>query len=884
VRRLRAALTRLTAFLSRDERSARGFDAELESHLQLHVDDNIRAGMVPDEARRQAILKLGGIDRTRQAYREQASAPMLEHLVQDLQFALRHLVKAPAFTVTAVVTMALGFGAALAIYAFVDAALVEPLPYRDPGRLVEVTERSRQVPHANMSHPDYVDWKRQQTVFSGFDVHNARRFSLSTPAGLVPVRGGRVSPGFFQTLGVAPVAGRDFHDGDDVPNGPGVAIISDAAWHTYFGARPDVVGQSATLDGTPSTIVGVLPGSFHFALRGPVEFWVPFRAAGPCETNRSCHNLLGIARLKDGIGIDDARAQMSAIAARLEREYPDSNRGQTALVGPLSAQIVGDIRPILLLLLSGAGLLLAIACINVVSLLLVRSEGRKRELAVRSTLGASNGRLIRQFVTEAFVLVAVGVSGGLLAAAGGIRLLFGLMSEDMRARMPFLDAVGLNWRVVSVAVLLALGAMLIFTLAPAVRVRFADLREGLAEGSRGSSGNAWRRLGFKLVIFELATAMVMLVGAGLLGQSLYRLLHVGLGFDPDALVTIQVAAPNPRFQPPDAAHRLDAQLIERVVQVPGIRSAGLVDLLPVTYNGNTDWIRFVGRPYNGEHNEVNQRYVSAGYFATVGARVVRGRGITDRDRLGSPKVVVINDALARKYFPNEDPLGKQFGNSTLAPDSLKEIVGIVEDIHEGALNAEIWPAVYYALDQDPTPFVAVVARTSAGSEQAALAALAPAIRAIDPDVVTLSPLVMRQRIEDSPAAYLQRSSAWLVGGFAGLALLLGVVGLYGVIAYSVSQRTREIGLRLALGAERRTVYELILGEAGRLVLAGLVIGAGASIAAGFLMRTVLFGTEPWDVPTLAGVAVVLAVAALVASFIPARRAASVNPIDALRAE
>ena len=343
------------AFLSRTIAPIRAFDAELESHLQLHIDDNLRAGMTPDEARRQAILKLGGIDRTRQAYRDQASAPVLEHLAQDLQFALRHLVKAPGFTVTAVGTMALGFGAALAIYAFADAALVEPLPYRDPARLVEVTERSRQVPHANMSHPDFVDWKRQQTVFSGFDVHNARRFSLSTPAGLVPVRGGRVSPGFFQTLGVTPVAGRDFHDGDDVPNGPGVAIISDAAWHTYFGARPDIVGQSATLDGTPSTIIGVLPSSFHFALRGPVEFWVPFRAVGPCETNRSCHNLLGVARLKDGVSIDDARAQMSAIAARLEREYPDSNRDQSALVGPLSAQIVGDIRPILLLLLSGAG-------------------------------------------------------------------------------------------------------------------------------------------------------------------------------------------------------------------------------------------------------------------------------------------------------------------------------------------------------------------------------------------------------------------------------------------------------------------------------------------------------------------------------------------------
>jgi macrolide transport system ATP-binding/permease protein len=884
MRRLRATLIRLKAFLSRDDRSSRAFDAELESHLQLHTDDNIRAGMAPDEARRQAILKLGGIDRTRQAYRDQASAPILEHIVQDLQFALRHLVKAPGFTVTAVVTLALGFGAALAIYAFVDAALVEPLPYRDPSRLVEVTERSPQVAHANMSHPDYLDWKRQQTVFSGFDFHNGRRFSLGTPGGVVPVRGARVSPGFFKTLGVLPAAGRDFRDGDDVVNGPELALISDAAWHTYFGGRSDIVGRSVTLDGASCTILGILPASFHFALRGGAEFWVPFRAAGPCETNRSCHNLLGVARLKDGVSIEDARAEMVAIAARLEREYPGSNKGQTALVGPLAAEIVGDIKPMLLLLLGGAGLLLAIACVNVVSLLLVRSEGRKRELAVRSTLGASNGRLIRQFVTEAFVLVVLGAGSGIVAAVGGIRLLFGLMSEDMRIRMPFLAGVGINWRVCAVAAALSAVALLIFTMAPALRVRVGELRDGLTEGSRGSSGNAWRRLGFKLVVFELATAMVLLVGAGLLGQSLYRLLNVDLGFDPDALVTLQVAAPVPRLQEKEAAHQLDVQVVERVGQLPGVRSVALVDLLPVTYNGNTDWIRFVGRPYSGEHNEVLQRTISAAYFATVGARIARGRAFTDADRLGAPRVAVINKALARKYFPNEDPIGKRVGNSDLAPDSLKEIVGVVEDIHEGTLSSENWPAVYYAMEQDPTSFFAIVARTSAGTEQAVLPAVSPAVRAIDPDVITSAPAVMRQRIEDSPAAYLQRSSTWLVGGFAALALLMGVIGLYGVIAYSVSQRTREIGLRLALGAERRMVYELILGEAGRLVLAGLVIGAGASVAAGVLMRTLLFGTEPWDVPTLAGVAGVLAVAALVASFIPARRAASVDPIEALRTE
>jgi predicted permease len=884
MRRLRAALTRLVGFFTDNDRTAAAFDAELESHLQLHIDDNLRAGMPPDEARRHAILKLGGVDRTRQLYREQASVPVLEHLAQDLQFALRHLVKAPGFALTAVLTMALGFGAALAIYAFADAALVEPLPYRDPSRLVEVTERSRQVAHANMSYLDYVDWKRQQTVFTGFDFHNGRRLSLTTPSGLVPVRGARVSPGFFATLGVAPSAGRDFRDGDDNPNGARVTILSDTAWHTYFAGRGDVVGQSVTLDGVPTSIVGVLPASFHFALRGPVEFWVPYRAVGQCEESRGCHNLLGVARLKDGVTIDAARNEMQAIAERLEREYPGTNRGQGALVGTLAEQIVGDFRPVLLLLLSGAALLLAIACINVISLLLVRSEGRKRELAVRSTLGASNGRLLRQFLTEAFVLVAAGVGGGLAATAGGIRLLFALMSEDLRARMPFFDAVGLNWRVLSVAALLAVGAMLLFTLAPAVRIRFGELREGLAEGARGSSGNVWRRLGFKLVVFELATAMVLLVGAGLLGQSLYRLLNVDLGFDPDALVTLQAGASAGRFVADDVGRvQMAREITARLSRMPELESVALAELLPVTYNGNTNWIRIVGKPFNGEHNEVNWRPVSPSFFPTLRAHVARGRLLNDHDTAESPKVVVVNQAFVRKYLPGEDPIGARMGDNGLTPGSLRDIVGVVEDIREGALNADTWPTVYCPLEQDPTTFLAVVAKTRTAGDTT-LQAMAAAVREVDPDIIVAAPAMMRERIENSPVAYLKRSSAWLVGGFAALALLLGVIGLYGVIAYSVSQRTREIGLRLALGAERRTVYELILGEAGRLVLAGLVIGAALSIAAGVLMRTLLFGTEPWDAPTLIGVASVLGVSGLMASFIPAHRAASVNPIEALRVE
>jgi macrolide transport system ATP-binding/permease protein len=882
MKQVRAAAQRLLGLVGRG-RHERAFDDELDSHLQLHIDDNVRAGMSADEARRRAVLKLGGVESTRQAYRERSSMPLLEQLWQDLRFALRQLGKTPGFTATAIVTLGLGMGAALAIYAFVDAALVAPLPYSNPTRLVYVAEATPQIPQSNLSYLDYLDWKRLNTVFTSLDVFDGRGWALSTPGGIELVAGARVSDGFFRTLGVAPALGRDFYAGEDLAGKAETVIVSNAAWHSRFGGRRDIIGQVVALSGVPHTIVGVLPERFQFAPQGRAEFWTPLHPAGGCDLRRSCHSLFGVARLKDGTNVETALAEMKGIASQLERQYPDSNRGQGAAIITLSEAIVGNVRPMLLLLLGGAVLLLVIASVNVVSLLLVRSEGRKRELAVRSTLGASNGRLIRQFVTEAVVLVVSGGALGLLLAGSGVQLLFGLISEDMRAQMPYLDGVGMNARVAACAGVLALVATALFSIAPAVRVRFSELREGLAEGARGSSGNAWRRLGFKLVVVELATAMVLLVGAGLLGKSLYRLLNVDLGFEPERLATVQVAAPGPRFESDEQAAALGRQVLTRIAALPGVQSVGLVDLLPVSFNGNTNWIRFEGRPYSGEHNEVNSRGVSAGYFTTIRAKLLRGRYFNGSDIANAPSVVIINQTLATRYFPGEDPIGKRYGDTSLTPGSMREIVGVVDDIKEGSLDSDIWPAEYVPFEQDPSTFFSVVARTSQ-TEASVLPAMGAAIRAIDPDLGTRRDAVMRDRIENSPSAYLQRSSAWLVGGFAALALILGMVGLYGVIAYSVSQRTREIGLRLAMGAQRRSVYELILGEAGRVIALGLFLGLVCSIAAARLMRTLLFNTTPWDVTTLAAVAMVLAVAAMLASYIPARRAASVNPIEALRAE
>ena len=879
---LRAWITRLSGMFSKQNRE-RDFADEIESHVQMHVDDNLRAGMSPEEARRQALLQLGGVEQVRQNYRERATIPFLEGLVQDLRFSWRQLIKNPGFACTAILVLALGMGASVAIFAFVDAALIKPLPYRDPNRLVNATESVAMIPRANLSYPDYLDWKSRNHVFSSLDVWNERGYMLRTADGVQLVPGVRVSDGFFSTLGVAPLLGRNFYAGEDLPSAPHTVMLSYAGWQKLFGGRPDVIGQAVTLSGDSYTIVGVLPRDFQFSLAGSPDFWTTLHVKGNCDLRRSCHSLVGVARLKDGVSVEKARAEIQSIAAQMETQYPDSNRGQGGSVDSLWEVMVGDIRPILLVLLAGAGLLLVIACVNVSSLLLVRSEGRRREIAVRGALGASRRRLVRQFVTEGLVLVTAGTLVGLVFAAVLVRVMLSLISKDVMAYTPYLSGLGLNLRGVVFAGVLALLALAVFSITPALRLTSAqDLRDGLADGGRTSAGSVWRRFGSNLVVVELAVALVLLTAAGLLEKSFYRLLHVEVGFQTDHLATLQVAIP-PSYAKDEQQVQLQRQILTRIASLPGVKSVGVTTRIPVSSNGNTTWIRFVGRPYHGEHNEVNEREVSSDFFHTLQTRLQRGRFFTEADDASKPNVVIINQALAKQYFPGQDPLDKMMGDTELTPKSLARIVGVVEEIREGALDADIWPAVYYPFNQGPDDFFTLMVRTSQ-SEESLLPTLVTAIHGIDSGIAIFDEQSMNERMQNSPSAYLHRTSAWLIGGFAVLALVLGVVGLYGVIAYSVGQRTREIGVRMAMGAQRGAVYKLVLKEAGCLTGTGIVAGLACSIAAATLMRKLLFGVSTSDISTLAGVAVMLAVASLLASYIPARRAASVNPVDALRSE
>jgi predicted permease len=715
------------------------------------------------------------------------------------------------------------------------------------------------------------------------DIYSGTGYLLRTPTGTEPVPATRVSDGFFRTLQISPVLGRDFYAGEDLPAAPKTVMLSNATWQKRFGGRKDVIGETVTLSGVPFTITGVLPETFQFAPRGNSEFWTTLHASDSCSLRRSCHPFNGIGRLKDGVSVETARANMKAIARQLELQYPADNRDQGAFVAPLSDVIVKDIRPILFLLLGGAGLLLLIACVNVSSLLLVRSESRRREIAVRGALGASRIRLIRQFTAEGLVLVAAGSIVGLATAQLVIQILMRLISKDMMAGMPYLTGLGLNLHALAFAVAISLGATVLFSITPTLRLPLTKIREDLNEGGRGYAGTLWRRLGANLVVVELAIAVVLLVGAGLLGKSFYHLLHVEIGFRPDHLATLSVALSKTTYEKDEQQVAVTQQIVSRIASLPGVESVGVTNVLPVSFNGNTTWIRIVGRAYNGEHNEVNERDTSSALFTTIRAQLLRGRYFTEADDASKPRVAIINKTLARQYFPGEDPIGKKIGDTDLSPKSIAEIVGVVDDVKDGSLDAPIWPAIYYASNQDPDTYFSLVVRTSQ-AEASVLPSLVAAVHGIDPGIGTMDEATMAGRINDSPAAYLHRSSAGLVGGFAFLALLLGVIGLYGVIAYSVSQRTREIGVRMALGAQRASVYQLIMREAAWLTGVGIFVGLFCSIGAATLIRGLLFGVRSWDVATLGVVAITLAISALLASYIPARKAAQVDPMVALRYE
>ena len=803
---------------------------------------------------------------------------------QDLRFALRQLRKSRSFTCTAIMVFALGIAASTDIFAFVDAALVKPLPYRDPTRLVAIYERIPVGDRYHISVGDYLDLKRLNRTLTSLAVYRPDRFAFKTASGAEEVSGARVSDTFFRTLGVAPFLGRDFMPGEDLPSAEQAVLLSYETWRNRFAANKNVVGQTITLAGDPSLIIGVLPPGFHFAPVASAGYWATLHWLPQGDDLRAGHPYYGVARLKQGVSVATAYADLASIMQQIAIDYPHTNRDRSATVLPLANAILGEVQPTLMALLAGAALLSFIGFVNVSSLLLVRAENRRREIAVRSALGASRARLIFQFTVEGFLLAGAGCVFGLALTIGSLQILLRQVPQPLLANMPYLQDLHFGMRLLLFAAMVSISGGLLFSAGPALQLFLSDMQEGLMEGGRTAAGRGWRRLGASLVVVELAITVVLLVSAGLLAKSFYRLLHEDIGMSADHLAVLHVLSQVDLTDAQSVA--MEKRIRYRLAGLPGVISvADSGQLAIASGEGYTQWFahfRVAGRSYPGEGDEARQNWVSAGYFETLRAKLLQGRYFTDHDDASARRVAILNRTMVRQAFAGEDPLGKSIVNE-YDPGHPFTVVGVVDDIQDGPLDTKPTPAIYTSLMQNPTSDFYVTLRTFE-SPETMLPAMVNMVHQIDANLIADDQDTMTARINDSQSAYLHRSAAWIVGAFAALALLLGTVGLYGVISYSVGQRTREIGVRMALGAQRPAVYQLILKEACWLTVLGIGGGVLGSALTASLLRSMLFGVSPWDMGTMLAVVCMLAAATLLASYLPARRAASINPTEALRAE
>ena len=809
----------------------------------------------------------------------------MHSLLQDIQYGVRVLRRRPGFTIVAASVLTLAIGANVTIFTFIDAALLRPLPYRDPQRLVKIwdSRRSEVSSRFEASYPDYLDWRQQNQAFSPLAAYTTGGNGiLAGPSGPQMVPAARVSDNFFQTLGVSPMLGRVFQDGEDLASSPRYAVLSYGFWQRQFGGRQDIIGQALTLNGEPRTIIGVLPKKFHFAPTGEVDVYLTLHATGGMLTRRNLHWLHPFGRLKPGVSIEQAQSLMNVLAANLEKQYPDSNKELRTVLVPLSDVITGQIRPILVVLLAAVGLLLLIACANIANLLLARSATRAKEFAIRSALGAKRWRMVRQLIIEGTLLASAGVTAGIIVAILATRWMIHTLPAPMLQSMPYLKDAGVVPRILLFAAGLGILTALLFSLPPALRLSNPVMNHSLKEGGQLSAASSWKRVGSFLVVAEVAISAVLLVGSGLLLKSLYRLLHVDAGFNVSRLTTFYTFPGSKRYNEDAQAIMLHDKVTAALLAVPGVSAAGTTSTPPVV-GGNTSLFRVVGAPLTPLPYEANSRTIDPGYFATLQAKLKAGRYFDENDNANKPKVVIINETLAKMVFGSQDPVGKQIVFTYNSQEKPREVVGVVSDVHEGELNVEDKPAIYTPFAQDPDSIFAVVVRSELDS-----AALRPelegAVRKVDPGIVLFQMQTMEDLIAQSPVAVLHRYPAWLVSVFALSALLLGVVGLYGIVSYSVSQRTREIGIRMALGAPRGNVLKLILSSGARLAAIGIAAGVAGAVLAGYLLRSVLFGVEPWDVATLLIVAAILAAISLLASYVPARRASRLDPMRALHYE
>ena len=807
----------------------------------------------------------------------------MQSLFKDVRYGLRSLLKHPAFTAISIVTLALGIGANTAIFTVVNAVVLQPLPYPDSERLAMLWTTKDVNQEQPFSFGDYNDLKSQATSFSAIGAASPLwNFTLTGNGEPEPIQGMFVSANLFDVLKVAPEKGRVFTSDEDRVGGPPVAIISRGLWERRLGADPNAIGKQISFSGISATIVGIMPAGFQF-LDPAAEVWAPLSQNQFASSARQVRLLSVVGRLNDGVQAGEAAAELTNIARRLESAYPDANGGVGLRLVPLHAQITGKVRPALLLLFGAVGLVLLIACANIINLMLVRGAARHRELAVRAALGAGRLRLLRQLLTESITLSVIGGVAGIVLGSWGVNALLALNPIPI----PSYNKIGIDMTVLAFTLGASVVTGIVFGLAPAWRALRFDLISALKEGGRGSvADTGQRRLSSVLVIAEMAMAMVLLIGAGLLLRSFGRLLEVRPGFTTENLLTMQVGMPNAAYQQPQKRVQFIQQLEASLKAAPEVSSVGVVTRLPLmsALNNVTTFLTIEGREVPAsERPEIDFRRASTGYFQAMGIPLLSGRLVTEQDVTNNTGAVLINEAMAKRFFPGEDPVGKRISTATSTGQQTQwqTIAGVVGNVRHLGLDVEPRPEIYYHTNTVPPFGPVVVIRTT--SDPKRLISIARAkVRELDRDVPISNVNTMEELVAQSVAQ--RRFGMFLLGVFAVLALLLAAIGIYGVVSYSVTQRTQEIGVRMALGANATDVLKMVLRNGMLLALIGVGLGLVGAFALTRLMARLLFEVTPTDVTTFTLVALGLIGVALLACYLPARRAMKVDPLEALRYE
>jgi predicted permease len=850
---------------------------ELRYHLERQIEVNTAAGMSVEEARYAALRAMHGLDQRKEECRDMRRVRLIEDLWRDFRFSLRSLLKRPGFTAIALLALALGIGANTAIFSLVNAVILQPLPYRDPDRLISVYGTRNRSTQGSVGPTDFLDYRSQNKTFEQFAASGSMMLPMNLTGSGEPERlnASIITGNYFDTFGVRPALGRGFSLENEKTGQDHVTVLSHAFWQTRFGGDPNIVNKTINLDGKAYEVLGVMPA--EVVLPQPAQLWVPINFdADPEMKMRNARFLRGIGRLKEGVTLDQAQTDTDLIAAQLEQQYPDSNTGWSLRLIPLREILVGGSRTMLFILFGAVGFVLLIACANVANLLLVRAAARQKEIAMRTALGASRLRIIRQMITESLLLAIFGGALGALLAVAGVKLLVSLGEDNI----PRTANVKIDATVLAFTLLISLATGLLFGLAPAIRTMKENLVDALKDGIRGGSeATVKNRTRSLLVVFESAIAVMLLIAAGLLIRSLVALQNVDPGFDPNNVLTLRVDLPRQKYNTPEKASNFFEQLETRVAGLPGVEAVGLITDLPLSGEARDMPYRVEGRPATSDIAFVDFRRVNKNYFSAMRIPLRRGRNFTEQEVRQSDKAIVVSQAFVDSVFPNEEALGKRLIIWSGIRNEPYEIIGIVGDTRYQSLQGE--PSATMYVPTRELLFVNLVIRTQ-GDPLSLVGGVRKEVNALDPDQPIAAIRPMTEWVAMSAAGARYRTT--LLGLFALLAMILAATGIYGVMSYSVAQRTQEIGVRMALGARPLDVLKLVVRQGMMLALIGVIVGLAGALALTRVMSSLLFGVTERDPITFVAVAALLIVVAFISCFVPAHRATRVDPLIALRCE